>query len=149
MMGNARLRSEAAVRRLLYTQNRFSTRANARPGKPVAGCPSGRSRAGPPLAGQPFARHLAGGGGGCPAANTLLPDCPRKRLNDRGRNASSEAASPCHITGVNGIAGFRYAAIETCAAVRLAVSKKARAAGDSGSLTTSGSPMSPPILMGW
>ena len=52
------------------------------------------------------------------------------------------------MTGVIGIVGFRYAAIETWAAVCSAVVKNARAAGESGSLTTSGWPISPPTLMG-
>src|SRR5512144_550585 len=51
------------------------------------------------------------------------------------------------LTGVSGI-GFLYEAIEICAAICSATEKNALDDGDSGSLSTIGTPLSPPWRMG-
>ena len=60
---------------------------------------------------------------------------------------------PGHRTGIRGIlprlaSAARCADIDTCAAVRSATARKARAAGDAGSLSTSGTPRSLPSRIG-
>ena len=54
-----------------------------------------------------------------------------------------------YLRTVRGMVGCLYAAIETCAAARAATSTIALAAGASGSLTSSGTPLSPPSRIGW
>ena len=54
-----------------------------------------------------------------------------------------------YLRTVSGMVGCLYAAIETCAAARAATSTIALAAGASGSLMSSGTPLSPPSRIGW
>src|SRR5262245_16802987 len=59
-----------------------------------------------------------------------------------------------HRTGMSGIfprlaSAVLCAMTDTCAAVRPATVKNARAAADAGSPTTSGTPVSPPSRIGW
>ena len=66
------------------------------------------------------------------------------------RDVERHGQTLSHRTMVNGIvAGRLKLAIDTCAAARSAVVMKACAAGESGSLIMSGTPVSPPSRIGW